>query len=135
MSTYLDYYNDTIAPKLEAIDLFIKIDSENSMTTQQIAKLLDIPHNEVNFLIDVLGIEKLDKVSFFTIMQYGSSEICKLFSREIERKLPKVYGLQDISYIYQIPYEIVTNAANKADLMYITNENIQTLFSNIIMST
>jgi hypothetical protein len=131
MSTYLEYYNENIAPSLQAIDLFLKTTEEKQVDIKKISELLDLSTKEIETLMRAIGISYIDKVSFFTIMQYGSSPICKLFARELQRKLPLFYSFHDISYIYQIPYETIVEAAKKANLSDITNENIHTLFSNI----
>ena len=131
MSTYLEYYNETIAPSLQAIDLFLKTNKKAIIDKNMVSELLDISLNEINALMRALGLSQIDQVSFFTIMQYGSSSICKLFARELQRKLPHFYSFHDISYIYEIPYETIVEAAQKAELTSITNQNIHTLFSNI----
>lgn len=131
MSTYLEYYNETIAPRLQAIDLFLKTREEAHVDNNSVAELLSLSIKEIDALMRALGISHIDQVSFFTIMQYGSSFICKLFARELQRKLPSFYSFQDISYIYEIPYETIVEAANKANLSSITKENLHTLFSNI----
>lgn len=131
MSTYLEYYNETIAPSLQAIDLFLKTNKKAQIEKNIASELLDLSLKEINALMRAFGISYIDHVSFFTIMQYGSSSICKLFARELQRKLPNFYSFHDISYIYEIPYETIVEAAQKANLSSITNQNIQTLFSNI----
>ncbi|PKM94072.1 MAG: hypothetical protein CVU84_11470 [Firmicutes bacterium HGW-Firmicutes-1] len=133
MSTYLDYYNENFAPSLKAIDLFLKTKTASSFSIDVVSELLDLSADEIKSLMKGIGIDILDRVSFFTIMQYGSSPVCRLFSRELQRKLPTSYSFQDVSYIYQIPYDQIVEAAQKADISVITNQNIHTLFSNIIL--
>jgi hypothetical protein len=134
MSTYLQYYNENVAPKLQKIDLFLKTEESETLSPDIICELLDISIDEVDDLIDTYKISNLDKISFFIIMQNGSSEICKMFSREIQRKIPHFYSFYDISYIYQIPYEIVVDAAVSAGLNSITQQDLNDLFEHIIIS-
>jgi hypothetical protein len=134
MSTYLQYYNENVAPKLQKIDLFLKTEESETLSPDIICELLDISIDEVDDLIDTYKISNLDKISFFIIMQNGSSEICKMFSREIQRKIPHFYSFYDISYIYQIPYEIVVDAAVSAGLNSITQQDLNVLFEHIIIS-
>lgn len=131
MSTYLEYYNETIAPKLQAIDIFLKTTEDTYIDKNTVSELLDLTIKEIDALMRAFGISQIDQVSFFTIMQYGTSSICKLFGRELQRRLPKFYSFQDIAFIYEIPYETIIEAAQKASLTDITNDNIHILFSNI----
>lgn len=133
MSTYLDYYNETIAPKLQAIDLFFKTEEIDTYTVELFANLLDITTSEVENLMQTFDLHEVNKISFFTVMQYGSSDICRLFSREMQRKTPHFYSFYDISYIYEIPYDVIVEAANKAEIKTITQDSINTLFSNIVL--
>lgn len=133
MITYLDYYDENIAPSLIAIDLFLKTHMDEKITIDVTIELLDLSYNEVMDLMSKFHIDEIDRIGFFKIMQNGSSSICKLFSREIQRKLPHFYSFFDISYIYQIPYEKVVEAAMSANITSITNKNIHTLFSKIII--
>lgn len=133
MSTYLKYYNENIAPKLQKIDLFLKTEQEDTFSSDVVSELLDIPTDEVEEIMKSFQVSKLDKISFFIIMQNGSSELCKLFSRELQRKVPHFYSFYDISYIYQIPYETVVDAANSVGLNSITQDNLNTLLDNIYL--
>lgn len=133
MSTYLQYYNENIAPKLQKIDLFLKTEQSETFSPDIISELLDISTDEVEKLIDIFEISSLDRISFFILMQHGSSPLCKLFSRELQRKVPHFYSFYDISYIYQIPYEIIVEAASTAGLNSITQDNLNILFENIII--
>ncbi len=135
MATYLDYYNNHFGTKIKEIDLFLKADQSNGITTDIISELLSISHDEIEHLIDVYKIEKIDAVSFFHFMQNGSSDLCKLFSRELQRKMPHFYSFYDVSYIYQIPYDHVVAGAQSAQLTNITNENMHALFEHIHMAS
>lgn len=131
MNTYLDYYNEKISPSLKAIDLFLKTEECDVISFDIVGELLDLSHDEILSLMKAFHLTTLDKVSFFTIMQYGSSPICKLFAREVQRKIPHFYSFYDISYIYQIPYDVIVEAAEKSQLSHITNKNLHKLFNQI----
>ncbi|MBC7959700.1 MAG: hypothetical protein H7X94_07525 [Vallitaleaceae bacterium] len=135
MCTYLEYYNENYASKIQAIDLFLKADHENGFTLESISTLLNITMEEIETLMKTFQIQQIDAVSFFVLLQNGSSSICKLFSRELHRKMPYFYSFYDISYIYQIPYEHVVEGAKSADLNHITSQNIHLLFENIHMAS
>jgi hypothetical protein len=64
-------------------------------------------------------------------MSQASSYICGFFQRELERGIPKVYSVDDISYIYQLHPKKVQAALNLSDIKEITSDNIKILFSYI----
>ncbi len=129
--TYLEYYNSTLAPKLQSIDLFLKTEESDEYTIDTVSELLNLSMDEIETIMQHANMKVINRLSFFIIMQNGSSEICKMFSRELQRKLPATYTYFDISYIYQIPYDVVKEAAEEANIHDITTDNINTLFSYI----
>lgn len=131
MSTYLDYFNTYLSPKLQEIDLFLKTHEKNDINPAEVVSLLDITQLEINNIMHLHELDHISKHSFFIIMYNGSSDICQLFSREISRKMPNAYSPLDISYIYQIPYDHVIEAAEKACIDAITTDNLNELFSYI----
>ena len=131
MTTYLEYYNTNLSPKLQKIDLFLKTEESNTVDITMVSDLLYISEAEIKEIMSDNELEAITKLSFFIIMYEGSSDICKLFAREINRKIPHFYSLSDISYIYQIPYEDVLEAAEQANINSITSNNINELFSYI----
>lgn len=133
MSTFLDYYNLNYGSKLMEIDLFLKTESSDDMPREIVMDLLSLCKEEMEGIMKSFCIDHIDVPAFFVIMQNGSSPICRLFSREVQRKMPYFYSFYDISYIYQIPYEHVVDGANKANMTSITSENIHKLFSYIEM--
>lgn len=135
MRTYLDYYNKHFANKIKAIDLFLKEIHTDIMDSNTVSDLLDISDEEIKIIMSDHNIQEIDKVSFFVLMQNGSSPVCKLFKRELQRKMPHFYSFYDISYIYQIPYEHVVEGAKNANLNSITSENIHELFEHIHMAS
>lgn len=131
MTTYLEYYNNYLSPKLKEIDLFLKTEEKDVIETDIVSELLEITNEEIKKIMADNGIDIITKHSFIMIMFYGSSNICKLFSREVKRKVLDFYSPSDISYIYQIPYENVIQAAQEASIENITTKNINKLFSYI----
>ncbi|QUH28602.1 hypothetical protein [Vallitalea guaymasensis] len=131
MATYLDYYNNHLSPKLQKIDLFLKTEEKDVIDMDVVSELLDISNHEIKKIMRNNDIDSITKHSFIMIMFYGSSDICKLFSREVKQKVPNSYSPLDISYIYQLPYESVIQAAEEASIENITTKNINKLFSYI----
>ncbi|MCT4542063.1 MAG: hypothetical protein N4A63_00830 [Vallitalea sp.] len=131
MNTYLEYFNNTLSPKLQKIDLYLKTEEKKIIDIDTVSDLLELSHSEIKKIIRNNDIDNITKHSFIIIMYYGSSDICKLFSREINSKVPNHYSASDISYIYQIPYENVLRAIEEASIRNITSKNINKLFSYI----
>ncbi|MCT4596876.1 MAG: hypothetical protein N4A50_03215 [Vallitalea sp.] len=133
MTTYLEYYNTNLSPKLQEIDLFLKTEEDNIIDINDVSKLLEITKSEIKEIMSVNGLNDITKHSFFIIMLNGSSDICKLFARELQVSIPDYYSISDISYIYQLPYESVLKAAKQASIedKDITSKNINELFAYI----
>jgi predicted transcriptional regulator of viral defense system len=133
MTTYLEYYNTNLSPKLQEIDLFLKTEEDNIIDINDVSKLLEITKSEIKEIMSVNGLNNITKHSFFIIMLNGSSDICKLFARELQVSIPDYYSISDISYIYQLPYESVLEAAKQASIedKDITSKNINELFAYI----
>lgn len=131
MNTYLEYYNTNLSPKLQEIDLLLKTQEDDTIDMDIVSKLLEISNSEIEEIMINNGIIEITKHSFFIIMINGSSDICKLFARELQVNIPDYYSLTDISYIYQLPYESVLEASKQASLKNITSKNINKLFAYI----
>lgn len=131
--TFLDFYNKTIAPQLAAIDLLLKT-KPGCLNTKKAAALLSISEEEVSAIMAEENIKKLDPHSFFLIMKKGSSEICRLFNRELRSGTPLVYSPADISYIYNIDIDIVFDACKKIGISSFDRITLPILFSQLSCS-
>ncbi len=128
--TFLECYNENVAPKLRDIDIFIKQKPEK-ISVCDIARLLYISTEEV---AEILRTEKIDEVTphnFFQIMKKGSSDICKIFSRQLSCGLSKTYTPADISYIYNIDIDVVLEACSNIGISTFNYITIKLLFSHI----
>lgn len=130
VESYLDYYNKTIAPKLKEIDIFIKT-STLPLNQEKMSKLLYISQNELQQIIISHSINLLEKQSFFDIMKHGSSEICQLFSRELQCGIPKIYTPHNISYIYNIDIDTILDACKNIGIVEFNSFTLKLLFSEI----
>ncbi|WP_105619129.1 hypothetical protein [Vallitalea okinawensis] len=127
--TYLQHYEEMIEPQLQQIDVFIK--AQDPITVNSLAQLLSISELEIHSIVSEENITQLNKMTFFMIMKKGSSPICKLFNRELERKTFNNYSIEDVSYIYDIPVNKVLEASNTIETDIFNSSNIRTLFSYI----
>ena len=128
--TFLQIYRKNIQEKLQKIDLFLKVSPEN-LNIHTTCELLDLKEDEVRYLMLENNIETINPASFFMIMVQGSSYICGLLKRELQRGSKTVYTIEDISYIYQLHPLKVETAQQASHIDQITSENITTLFQYI----
>ena len=125
--TYLDVYNEEIAPKLKELDLFLKA-REMPVTIWQASQILDMPYSGVQELVRILDFNNINYTNIFLLIQNGSSQICRLIQRETELGFPSRYTAQYISYIYEIGENKVTQALGKLGLVEINSDNINRVF-------
>lgn len=127
---YLQKYSLTIAPKLKEIDLYIKCQSP-PLSIKKISELLSISEAEINQIIKNENIRFLDSKAFFKIMSRGTSELCRLFTRELKCGIPEKYAPQDISYIYNIDIDTVLSACSILGVTEFKSKDLELLFSKI----
>lgn len=132
--TFLDVYNETIAPKLMAIDLLLKTET-NQLDLAKVSAALSLPDDEVIQIMRQEEISVLNSQTFFLIMKQGSSEICRLFNRELRCGTPNTYTPADISYIYNIDIELIFDACKKIGLSSFDSITIPLLFANLSASS
>jgi len=130
MFSYLEYYAYCIRPRLKEIDLFVKT-SKRSISISDAASILMLNSQEVIGIMKKEGIKLINRKAFFKIMENGSSDICRLFRREIERKSPHIYSIEDISYIYDIDLEKIKNVCSLLKIKEITPYTLPDVFAQI----
>lgn len=128
--TFLQVYQKNIEEKLQKIDLFLKI-SPKKLNIHSTSQLLNIEEEEVKELMSKNNISTINPASFFIIMVQGSSYICGLLRRELEKGSKTIYSVEDISYIYQLNPQKVLTAQHESNIEQITSANIKTLFEYI----
>jgi hypothetical protein len=119
-----------ISPKLKEIDTYVKC-SGSRFDVQEVASVLYLTPEEVHSIMKEKDIDNIDKKNFFTVMRGGSSDICKLFRREIECGSPYIYTKNDISYIYDLDPETVNKACDDLRIKELTSYMLPELFSHI----
>lgn len=133
MDTFQNYYQINIAPKLKKIDLFFKTEDYKTapITVDVISELLDLDAEEIQSILKKHHLKEVTKINFFLIMRDGSSDICKLFRRQLSTGLNDTYTPQEIAYIYEIPEDIINKAMFESGLHTISVQNLDQLFSYI----
>jgi len=130
--SFLDEYNEKIAPKLINIDIMLKSD-DYTLSVSKISKALDISNDEVFSIMGKLHLSNIDKRNFFSIMRNGSSNICKLFIRELNCNSPVFYKPEQIAYIYELDETCVCNAFSFLNLDEADEKLLPEIFSKIIV--
>lgn len=127
---YETYYNQFIKPKLETIDLFLKTNPA-PFHVYAVAHILEIEVTELMTHIQNLNIKEINVATFFSIALIGSSEICKLLSRQWHYAKLCHYTPEIVAEIYQLDLHKVQLAFNDLNLSQITAEKLSEIFKRI----
>ena len=128
--SFWERYKTDIMPKLEEIDILLKT-LEEDLNTEEVSDVLAISEKEVKDIVQRESIQKIDREGFLKIMKQGSSLVCRMFRREMECASPYVYSKEDISYIYEIPLQSVSEACKRIGVEIITTNVLPFLFEHI----
>lgn len=127
---YEMYYNQSIKPKLETIDLFLKTHSA-PFHIYDVAHILEIELTELTMHMKNLNIEEINMVNFFSIVLCASSKICKLLSKQWHYAKISNYTPEIIAEIYQLNLHKVQLAFDDLNLSLITAEKLSEIFKRI----
>jgi hypothetical protein len=127
---FWEFYTSAIKPKLIEIDLLLRSAEENVSVTET-ADALSVSLDEVKSIMKQKNIPEIDVPNFMTIMESGSSTICKLYKREIECGSPFTYTREHISYIYDLDLATVNSACDRLGIKEATAFTLPALFSQI----
>jgi len=128
--SFLRKYTKEIAPVLQEIDVIMKT-YEHPLTVGQAAAVLKIKKKEVRAIMEQFGLKKINKKTFFCIMRNGSSEVCRLYQRELAAGLPFTYSKETIAFIYEIDKNAVNTACDQLGIKEATYLTLPRLFSLI----
>lgn len=130
--TFLSVYRQNIAPRISELDIFLKTEEE-PYDISDAARLLNITNGEINTIMSVHNIEEINRSTLPLIMKNCSSEFCRMFKRMLECGIPGKYFSEQISYIYNIDIEKVSDAFKKLNISFIPANRLEELFENIIL--
>lgn len=127
---FLEYYNSTICPKLKKLDTTIKsYDTDIDITN--LSSLLDISENEINYILKIKNLKTISSGDIITIMLNGSSYLCKIFKKTLNIGCPEYYTAQDLSYIYNLEYDVVKNIFASLNIDKISYSQTHIIFKHI----
>lgn len=130
--TFLSVYRNSIAPRISELDIFLKTEKE-PYTAFDTSQLLNITEDEINTIMSVHNIPEINKNTFPLIMKNCPDEFCRMFKRMLECGIPGKYFPEQISYIYDIDIEKVSDAFNKLNTSVVYSDTLEELFENIIL--
>ena len=130
--TFLSVYRQNIAPRISELDIFLKTEEE-PYDLSDTARLLNITNGEINTIMSVHNIEEINRSTFPVIMKNCPDEFCRMFKRMLECGIPGKYFSEQISYIYDIDIEKVSDAFKKLNISFIPANRLEELFENIIL--
>ncbi|MCL2236511.1 MAG: hypothetical protein FWB98_08750 [Defluviitaleaceae bacterium] len=126
--TFWEEYQTNIAPRIAEIDLFLKT-AEYPLQADLVADVLELSEREVRQILT--GRSVIDEGVFLAVMSRGSSELCRLYQREMERQSPQTYSCSDIAYIYNLNFAEVDAACRQLKIKEVTAFTMPLVFSNI----
>ena len=130
--TFLSVYQSSIAPRISELDIFLKTEEE-PYDISDIARLLNITEDEINMLMFLHNIQEINRSTLPLIMKNCPDEFCRMFKRMLECGIPGKYFPEQISYIYNIDIEKVSDAFKKLNISFIPANRLEELFENIIL--
>jgi len=128
--SFLEFYKARIYDVLCEIDILIKT-SENYINITEISKVLNLNEEEINNIMISKGLKNINQKSFFTVMEQGSSYICKLYQKEKETGSPYFYTPEQIAYIYDLDTDIVVAICEELGIAEITSFLLADIFGEI----
>ena len=123
-------YTQNIRPKLEAIDLFLK-SSEAPYVSTEVASVLEVEHAELLNTMTENNIIELNRLTFFHVIFYLSSDICQLITKQWKYHNCKAYSAQMISDIYRLNIHKVRSAFEEMGTELITDVELMDVFKRI----
>ena len=130
--TFLSVYRQNIAPRISELDIFLKTEEE-PYDISDTARLLNITNGEINTIMSVHNIEEINRSTLPLIMKNCPDEFCRMFKRMLECGIPGKYFSEQISYIYNIDIEKVSDAFKKLNISVVYSDRLEELFENIIL--
>ncbi|MFI3231018.1 MAG: hypothetical protein R3Y29_05665 [bacterium] len=123
-----DNYKNTIVPKVKLLDILLKADCNEFDDVTTLNQLLSIFELEKSYLEEVLyflGKSSIDKELIFYLILNTNSNISNIIKRELSCGSPNLYSPHDISYIYQLDFNKVTQAFKFLNYKLITSYEIE----------
>lgn len=134
--SFWELYCNEIKPTLCEIDVFIRSveEDEDTIDATDVAELLSLELDEVKNIMKKNKMHKIDRSGFFTIMERGSSLICRLYAREVECGSPLSYTRGELAYIYGLEIKAVEAACDDLRIKEATQFTIPLIFTKIPVS-
>lgn len=129
----IDIYNNEIAPKIKKIDNFLK--TKKDVCIKDACEMLNIGKIELENILKKLDCDSINSKTILPIMLQGSSFICDIMRKEIERGSPYFYTPDDLSYIYGINCEKIKKAYKFLNLQMVTSNQIPAILIQIDLCT
>jgi hypothetical protein len=128
--SFLEIYQEDIAPKLKALDVLLK-SMDEPITASEAAQALCVREDEALRLMRLMGVSRVDRKALLTMMDKASSRICRMYQREKRVGSPYVYTREDVAYIYGLPIGAVNQACEELGIRKLTSYTLADLFSRV----
>ncbi|OOB78729.1 MAG: hypothetical protein BEN19_08675 [Epulopiscium sp. Nuni2H_MBin003] len=131
-TNFYDIYTHYISPKLQELDLFLKMQPQ-PYAISEVSALLDISEEDTLQIMHKFQITDIDKNDFFTIIHNSKSYIGTLIIRQFEKSHKHFYTPASIAFIYDLDITIVEKAFQKLEHKIIDESQLHMLFKNIVL--
>lgn len=133
LTNYNQIYNQTIRPKLESLDLFLKTAS-SPYKIKEVCALLECEPEVITTAMEKLNMVVIDKLGLFNLIFYLPYDICKMIKNQWKYSSVKTYTPEIIADIYKLNVHKVTSAFNDLNIDSVDENNLTDIFQRIHMS-
>ena len=127
--TYLEYYISHLKPAISSLDVAIKCNSR--LNNKEIAGILGISEEEIKQIRERHSLKAINQNTLLKIMEEGSSNICKIFKRELETGSPFTYTREQFAYIYGFDTTIINDVCDRLNIYELTWQNMPVVFGHL----
>jgi hypothetical protein len=131
--SYLHKYQETFYPAFAELDLMLKTYTK-PLRVGEVARVLGIAKNEVHRFMRKNGYTSLTRECLLRLLEYGESELCGLYRREIAAGSPSVYTMSQVAYIYNLKMNEVVRVFNSLGIKEATPLTLPLVFSVIAVN-
>ena len=104
---YLEHYQREVAPRLRLVDTWIKT-GDRTARAEDLAAALDLDPSEVETILRKPRGMWLNRADYLLALAHGTSEVCRLYQRELDSGSPLTYTPEQIAYIYGLDQATVS---------------------------
>lgn len=130
MSTYLQYYKEEICPKIQALDILLKTETE-PYSLKSVSNILNISYNELSEILNNNKFKIITKGILFYLLYELDPKFSTMLIREMQHSNKNLYSIEEISYIYLIEQKYIEDVARIFGKNEFSYDELSLLFAEI----